>query len=141
MLLQNERYDFLLKEKLEIIQNDDVFSFSTDALLLAHFTKIKKKDVIMDLCSGNGVIPLLLSHKGNQFIEGIEIQEQLVHMAKRSIVHNHLTDRIHMYHMDLKQAHHTFIPAQYSLVTCNPPYFKVNHQFQHQKDAHKIARH
>ena len=141
MLLQNERYDFLLKEKLEIIQNDDVFSFSTDALLLAHFTKIKKKDVIMDLCSGNGVIPLLLSHKGNQFIEGIEIQEQLVHMAKRSIVHNHLTDRIHMYHMDLKQAHHTFKPAQYSLVTCNPPYFKVNQQFQHQKDAHKIARH
>ena len=69
MLMANERYDFLLKEKLEIIQNDDVFSFSTDALLLAHFTKVKKKDVIMDLCSGNGVIPLLLSHKGNQFIE------------------------------------------------------------------------
>ena len=141
MLMENERYDFLLKEKLEIIQNDDVFSFSTDALLLAHFTKVKKKDVIMDLCSGNGVIPLLLSHKGNQFIEGIEIQEQLVNMAKRSIAHNHLNKRIHMYHMDLKQAHHTFKPSQYSLVTCNPPYFKVNQQFQHQKDAHKIARH
>src|SRR5699024_1334877 len=100
MLLQNERYDFLLKEKLEIIQNDDVFSFSTDALLLEHYTKIKKQDVIVELCSGNGVMPLLLSHKANQFIEGIEIQEQLAQMTKRSIVHNHLTERIHMYHMD-----------------------------------------
>ena len=62
----------------------------------------------MDLCSGNGVIPLLLSHKGNQFIEGIEIQEQLVHMAK-SIAHNHLTDRIHMYHMDLKQTSYSIV--------------------------------
>ncbi|WP_400263912.1 tRNA1(Val) (adenine(37)-N6)-methyltransferase [Staphylococcus nepalensis] len=141
MLMENERFDFLLKEKLKIIQNDEVFSFSTDALLLAHFTKVKKKDMIMDLCSGNGIIPLLLSYKSNQFIEGIEIQQQLVDMAERSIAHNQLENRIHMHHMDLKQAHQSFKPSQYSLVTCNPPYFKVNQQFQHQKNAHKIARH
>src|SRR5699024_6668377 len=95
----------------------------------------------LDLCSGNGVIPLLLSDKGQQVIDGIEIQEQLVNMAKRSIVHNHLESRIRMYHMDLKEAHKYFKPSQYSLVTCNPPYFKSNQEHQHQKDAHKIARH
>ncbi|MGJ5702992.1 tRNA1(Val) (adenine(37)-N6)-methyltransferase [Staphylococcus equorum] len=141
MHMENERLDFLIKEKLEIIQNDDVFSFSTDALLLAHFTKVKKQDTIMDLCSGNGVIPLLLSDKGQQAIDGIEIQQQLVDMAQRSIVHNHLENRIQMHHMDLKEAHKQFSPAKYSLITCNPPYFKAKQAFQHQKEAHKIARH
>ncbi|PDD70555.1 SAM-dependent methyltransferase, partial [Listeria monocytogenes] len=81
MLKDNERLDLLIKEDLKIIQNDDVFSFSTDALLLGNFTEIRKKDKIIDICSGNGVIPLLLSHKGSQTIEGIEIQQQLVDMA------------------------------------------------------------
>jgi len=141
MLLEHERLDYLIKENLRIIQNDEVFSFSTDALLLGHFTKIKKQDVIMDLCSGNGVIPLLLSHKGNNTIDAIEIQEQLVDMAKRSITYNQLDDKICMYHMDLKEAHKQFKPSQYNVVTCNPPYFKANQQHQHQKNAHKIARH
>ncbi|WP_436855948.1 tRNA1(Val) (adenine(37)-N6)-methyltransferase [Staphylococcus caeli] len=141
MLLDHERLDYLTKENLRIIQNDEVFSFSTDALLLGHFTKIKRQDVIMDLCSGNGVIPLLLSHKGSNTIDAIEIQEQLVDMAKRSITYNQLDDRICMYHMDLKDAYKQFKPSQYSVVTCNPPYFKVNQQHQHQKNAHKIARH
>ncbi|PTK93953.1 tRNA1(Val) (adenine(37)-N6)-methyltransferase [Staphylococcus gallinarum] len=141
MLNDGERLDCLIKENLKIIQNDDVFSFSTDALLLAHFTKVKKNDQILDICTGNGVIPLLLSDKGNQQIAGIEIQEQLVDMANRSIALNQLDERITMHHMDLKDAHKVFKPAQYSLVTCNPPYFKVNQQHHHQKDAHKIARH
>src|SRR5699024_5359651 len=104
-LLANERLDQLIKEELSIIQNDEVFSFSTDALLLAHFTEVRKKDRILDLCSGNGIIPLLLSDKGEQHIDAIEIQQQLVNMADRSIQHNQLTGRIKMYEMDLKQAH------------------------------------
>ncbi|NWK84911.1 tRNA1(Val) (adenine(37)-N6)-methyltransferase [Staphylococcus sp. GSSP0090] len=141
MLLENERLDYLLKENLRIIQNDNVFSFSTDALLLGHFTNVKKHDHIMDLCSGNGVIPLVLSHKGQQMIDAVEIQEQLVDMARRSVTYNQLDERIHMYQMDLKEAHKYLKPSQYDLVTCNPPYFKINQQHQHQKDAHKIARH
>lgn len=78
MLKANERIDDLFKENLKIIQNDDVFSFSTDALLLGHFTEVRKNDKILDLCAGNGVIALLLSPKGSQTIESIEIQEQLV---------------------------------------------------------------
>lgn len=63
MLKANERIDDLFKENLKIIQNDDVFSFSTDALLLGHFTEVRKNDKILDLCAGNGVIALLLSAK------------------------------------------------------------------------------
>ncbi|PTE68229.1 SAM-dependent methyltransferase [Staphylococcus devriesei] len=141
MLKNNERFDYLIKENLKIIQNDEVFSFSTDALLLGHFTEVRKNDRILDLCAGNGVISLLLSAKGQQAIESIEIQEQLVDMARRSYEYNHLTDRLHMHHMDLKEVYRTFKPSQYTLVTCNPPYFKTNQLNQHQKEAHKIARH
>lgn len=141
MLKENERLDCLLKEQLEIIQNDEVFSFSTDALLLGHITQLRKRDKVMDLCSGNGVIPLLLSDKGNHMIDAIEIQPQLVDMAERSIRHNHLEARIQMYEMDLRHAQQHFQPSSYNVVTCNPPYFKTIQTHQHQKEAHKIARH
>ena len=141
MLHEGERLDYLIKENLRIVQNDDVFSFSTDALLLAHFTHVRKQNKILDLCSGNGVIPLLLSDKGQNKIVGVEIQPPLVDMAKRSITYNQLSTQIEMLQLDLKEAHKHFNPSESSLVTCNPPYFKVNQQHQHQKHAHKIARH
>lgn len=63
MLKQNERFDQLIKENFSIIQNDDVFSFSTDALLLGHFTNPRAKDKVLDLCSGNGVITFTIIRK------------------------------------------------------------------------------
>lgn len=141
MLKEQERLDDLIKENLKIIQNDEVFSFSTDALLLAHFTKVRKNDSILDLCAGNGVIALLLSAKSHQKIESIEIQEQLADMAQRSFKYNRLEERLSMHNMDLKDVYQTFKPSQFTLITCNPPYFKRNQLHQHQKEAHKIARH
>ena len=105
MLKDNERIDYLIKEGYEIIQNDDVFSFSTDALLLGYLTEVRKNDRIMDLCSGNGVIPLLLAAKCNQDIEGIEIQSQLVDMARRSFERNDLEERLTMHLMDLNNVY------------------------------------
>ncbi len=140
MLLENERFDQLIKENLSIIQNDDVFSFSTDALLLAHLTPLKKKDKVIDICSGNGIIPLLLSHRTNMPIEAIEIQPQLVDMAKRSVQYNKLEEQICMYQMDIKSVKQNFIPSQFDVVTCNPPYFRANQEYQHLKEAHRIAR-
>ncbi|UTH13750.1 tRNA1(Val) (adenine(37)-N6)-methyltransferase [Macrococcus equipercicus] len=140
MLKENERFDQLIKEGLEIIQNDAVFSFSTDALLLGHFVPTLKKGRVMDLCSGNGIIPLLLSDGSSCAIDAIEIQPLLADMAKRSVAHNRLDDRIKVYEMDLKEANH-LTPSQYDIVTCNPPYFRENQSFQHLKEAHRIARH
>ncbi|MCE5592748.1 tRNA1(Val) (adenine(37)-N6)-methyltransferase [Staphylococcus pseudintermedius] len=141
MLQPGERLDYLIREDLRIIQNDAVFSFSTDALLLGHFTEVRKRDRILDMCAGNGVIPLLLSDKGNNVITGVEIQLQLVNMAERSVQYNHLEDRITMVEMDINALIQAYSPAQFDLITCNPPYFKANQTNQHQLEAHKIARH
>ncbi|UAS22350.1 tRNA1(Val) (adenine(37)-N6)-methyltransferase [Staphylococcus pseudintermedius] len=141
MLQPGERLDYLIREDLRIIQNDAVFSFSTDALLLGHFTEVRKRDRILDMCASNGVIPLLLSDKGNNVITGVEIQPQLVNMAVRSVQYNHLEDRITMVEMDINALIQAYSPAQFDLITCNPPYFKANQTNQHQLEAHKIARH
>ncbi|KZK18828.1 tRNA1(Val) (adenine(37)-N6)-methyltransferase [Staphylococcus pseudintermedius] len=141
MLQPGERLDYLIREDLRIIQNDAVFSFSTDALLLGHFTEVRKRNRILDMCAGNGVIPLLLSDKGNNVITGVEIQPQLVNMAVRSVQYNHLEDRITMVEMDINALIQAYSPAQFDLITCNPPYFKANQTNQHQLEAHKIARH
>ncbi|EKO8900912.1 tRNA1(Val) (adenine(37)-N6)-methyltransferase [Staphylococcus pseudintermedius] len=141
MLQPGERLDYLIREDLRIIQNDAVFSFSTDALLLGHFTEVRKRDRILDMCAGNGVIPLLLSDKGNNVITGVEIQPQLVNMAVRSVQYNDLEDRITMVEMDINALIQAYSPAQFDLITCNPPYFKANQTNQHQLEAHKIARH
>ena len=77
-LRNDERLDYLLAEKLRIIQSPSVFSFSLDAVLLARFAYLPiQKGRVIDLCSGNGVIPLLISNRTKANIIGVEIQERL----------------------------------------------------------------
>ena len=92
-----ERLDDLqTKNNLRLIQNPDWFCFGVDAVLLADFASktIKKDANVLDLCTGNGIIPLLLSEKSKaNHITGIEIQESVAEMAKRSVVLNNLEEK------------------------------------------------
>jgi tRNA1(Val) A37 N6-methylase TrmN6 len=104
MLKDDERLDYLLAENLRIIQSPSVFAFSLDAVLLARFVYVPiQKGNIIDLCSGNGVIPLFLSARTKGNIIGVEIQERLYDMAVRSIEYNHLQERLQMIHGDIKE--------------------------------------
>ncbi|HZG73896.1 MAG TPA: tRNA1(Val) (adenine(37)-N6)-methyltransferase [Chondromyces sp.] len=142
-LKEDERLDYLLAEDLKIIQSPSVFAFSLDAVLLAKFTYVPiQKGKLVDLCSGNGIIPLLLSTRTNGQIIGVEIQERLVDMAARSIEFNHLTDQITMIHGDLKEAPNQLGRSKYDIVTCNPPYFLTPSNKEINLNEHlAIARH
>ncbi|TCS77958.1 tRNA1(Val) (adenine(37)-N6)-methyltransferase [Tepidibacillus fermentans] len=139
-LLENERIDDLTSQ-LKIIQSRDVFSFSMDAVLLAHFPIIPQRGKIIDLCSGNGVIPLLLATKTRASIIGVEVQERLVDMANRSIIMNGLKSQIEMVHSDLKEAPKLFGKGVFDLVTVNPPYLPLTGQDQNLNKHLAIARH
>ena len=145
MLKGDERLDYLLAEELRIIQSPSVFSFSLDAVLLARFVSVPiVKGQIVDLCSGNGVIPLLLSKRTNATITGIEIQERLYDMAVRSIDYNDLSSRLHMIHGDIKEIPQQIGFSKYDVdaVTCNPPYFPTPKADERNKNEHyAIARH
>lgn len=141
-LKENERIDELIREQLQIIQSRDYFTFSVDAILLADFINVakSKRQRIIDFCTGNGVIPLLLSHQTNNSIEGIDIQPSLVDMAQRSVALNQLEHQIHILQMDIKDLKK---PATlYDIVSCNPPYFLVeDSEKAHHLTSHAIARH
>ena len=143
MLKGDERLDYLLAEELRIIQSPSVFSFSLDAVLLARFVSVPiVKGQIVDLCSGNGVIPLLLSTRTNAAITGIEIQERLYDMAIRSIEYNDLSSRLHIIHGDIKDIAQQIGFSKYDAVTCNPPYFPTPKADERNKNEHyAIARH
>ena len=141
-LQPSERVDDLLTDRRKIIQSHEVFSFSMDAVLLAHFASLPiQKGRIMDLCTGNGVIPLLLSTRSKAKIDAIEIQERLYDMAVRNVKLNDLEEDIHIYLGDLKEAPQRFGHGSYDVVTCNPPYMLPNTGEVNQNEHFAIARH
>lgn len=141
--MEDERLDYLLAENLRIIQSPSVFAFSLDAVLLARFTYLPiQKGNIIDLCSGNGVIPLLLSNKTKAMITGVEIQERLYDMAVRSVTYNQLHKQIHMVHGDIKEMPKKLGYSSFDVLTCNPPYFTTPSQDVVNENEHfAIARH
>jgi tRNA1(Val) A37 N6-methylase TrmN6 len=142
-LYHDERLDYLLAENLRIIQSPSVFAFSLDAVLLANFAYMPiQKGNIVDLCTGNGVIPLLLSKRTKGHIIGIEIQKRIYSMAKRSVEYNHLEKQIDIIHGDIKDAPNQLGYSKYDVVTCNPPYFPTPSAEEINKNEHlAIARH
>ncbi|MEH7108555.1 MULTISPECIES: tRNA1(Val) (adenine(37)-N6)-methyltransferase [Bacillaceae] len=139
----DERLDYLLAENLRIIQSPSVFAFSLDAVLLARFVYVPiQKGNLIDLCSGNGVIPLFLSARTKGQITGVEIQERLYDMAVRSIEYNGLENRIRMVHGDLKESPKQLGYGKFDVVTCNPPYFSTPPKSDINPNEHlAIARH
>ena len=143
-LYENERVDSLLAENLQIIQSADVFSFSLDAVLLADFVKsVSRPDrKAVDLCAGNGAVGLFISKKFAGRIDQVEIQSRLADMNQRSLELNGLTDRIKVYHRDLKDAFSFLEKDSYDVVTCNPPYFKTLPQSKKNPNQYlALARH
>jgi tRNA1(Val) A37 N6-methylase TrmN6 len=122
-LLSGERLDHLLTRDLRIIQSPEVFCFSLDAVLLVRFASLPGRGRVLDLCTGNGVIPLLLSTRTEALIDGVEIQPRLADMAKRSVSLNGLSDRIRIVEADLRVwSADPSVQGQYDAVTVNPPY-------------------
>lgn len=142
-LKNNERIDDLQYKNLKIIQNTEGFCFGIDAVLLANFAKsMKRSDVVVDLCTGTGIIAILLSGKTNaKKIIGVEIQSEFAEMAKRSVDMNNLQDRIEIINEDLKNLNKIIPSASVDTVTVNPPYMKSGGALTNDNDSLAIARH
>lgn len=140
-IYETERVDDLLTHDLSIIQSEQVFSFSMDAVLLARFANIPKYGRILDLCSGNGVIPILLSTRTNAQIEGIEIQPRLADMARRSVEMNGLAERINIMEGDLRDLAKEGGNGIYDAITVNPPYMPLTGGDLKLSEHQSIARH
>lgn len=142
ILKRNERLDDLQRNGYRIIQNPDKFCFGMDAVLLSGFVKAKQGDVLLDLGTGTGIIPILLAGKTRcAHLTGLEIQEESADMAKRSVALNGLEDRVSIVTGDIKEADRLFPAASFDIITCNPPYMIGQHGLTNPEEPKAIARH
>lgn len=140
MLRDNERIDIIPGSDFKIIQNKDKFSYGTDAIFLSHFAKSKGK--VVDLGTGTGIIPLRLYAKDKvDIIYGVEIQEEVADMAKRSIELNNLEEKIIILNMDLKELPEKFGRNTIDTITTNPPYMKAGGALVSPEENFAISRH
>ena len=117
----------IVGKDLKIYQNDEFFKFSLESVLLPNFVTVNLKDkMILDLCSGNAPIPLILSKKTKVKIYGVELQEEIYQLALKSVKINQKEDQITILKEDVKNLKKIFNGDTFDIITVNPPYFKVN---------------
>ena len=138
----NERIDDLHRNGYRIIQKENGFCFGMDAVLLSGFAAVKPGEKALDLGTGTGIIPILLSAKteGEHFT-GLEIQEEMAEMAGRSVRLNGLENKIDIIRGDIKEAGRIFGGASFDVVTTNPPYMNDSHGLKNPDLPKAIARH
>lgn len=143
ILEENERIDDLEFKNLKIIQNKEGFCFGMDSILLTDFAKkIKTSSKVIDLGTGTGIIPILLSGKTNNIqLVGVEIQKDVAQMAERSVKLNNKEEQIEILNMNILDLKQKYKKGQFDAVTTNPPYKKIDTGIQNENNKKLISRH
>ncbi len=137
-----ERIDDLQCNGYKIIQDTDGFCFGMDAVLLANYalSAVNSETKLLDLCSGTGIVPLLIAAKTEcRELTGIELQADVADMASRSIELNHQEHRMKIIQGDLREIKQMGMDSSMNVVTCNPPY--MNAGLKNSTDRKLISRH
>ena len=139
-IVLNDLFDY---PNLKIYQYVEGFKFSLDSILLAEYVKITSKtNCLLDLCTGNASVPMILSTKTKAKIDAFELQKVIFELATQSVLYNKLENQITLYNSDIKEIDNYKKNKKYDIITCNPPYFKVEDN-EHINDTEilAIARH
>lgn len=135
--------DLLGYQNLKIYQNTNMFQFSLDSVVLANFVTVNKKiKYVLDIGTGNAVIPLILSTKTDAKIIGVEIQKESYDLACKSVQVNYLEHQIEIIHDDIKDYYNHIQTETFDIITCNPPFFKLEEKSNLNNSTYKqLARH
>jgi len=142
ILKEGERIDDLQRNGYRIIQNPKYFCFGMDAVLLSAFAAARDGDRVLDMCTGSGVIPILMAarYPGASYV-GLEIQEAVADMASRSVLLNGLGEKLRIDCGDIKNAKELYGGGSFDAVTVNPPYMNESHGLKNPDEPLAIARH
>lgn len=126
ILKEGEQLDDLCYKGLTIIQAKKEYHFTSDAVILANLVQANAKVSVADLCSGSGIIAMLIAAKTNaKKVIGVEIQQKMVDRARRSAELNKLSDRVSFIVGDVNYCVQILGYGSQDIVVCNPPYYKV----------------
>lgn len=141
-LKENERIDDLQVKDLKLIQNSKLYSFTSDAVLIANFVKVKSNSIVCDLGSGSGVIAILIAGKSKaKKVYAVEIQDCMVDMAKRSVELNNLFDKVEVIQGLIQDSNKLIGNEICDIVVSNPPYSKKGSCNENLDENKAIARH
>ena len=142
-LKNNERIDDLEFKGYKIIQNSEGFCFGIDSVLLSDFAKsIRNNSKVLDLGTGTGILCILLAGKTKlKEIYGIEIQQEVANMAKRSVELNSLQDKVNILNENILNLENHFENGSFDAIVTNPPYKKLNTGLQNENEKKVISRH
>ena len=141
-LSNDETLDTFFNGKLKIIQKKKGYRFSIDALLISEFIHLRKGERVIDLGTGCGILPILLSQKGKaKSFVGVEIQEDLAECARKNVRLNHLESLISILHQDFRELKNVFSSGFFDVVISNPPYWKNRTGRLNPSIQKAIARH
>lgn len=142
-LEKNERIDDLEFKNLKVIQNKNGFCFGMDAVLLSDFAKnIKRNAIVLDLGTGTGIIPILLCGKAElKKVIGVEIQEEVAKMAKKSILLNNLENKFEILNCNIKELNKIYENQTFDVIVTNPPYKKQDSGMINENKRKLISRH
>ena len=139
---EGERLDDLQRGGYYLLQDEKLFCFGMDSVLLADFAKGMPGEKVLDLGCGNGVIPILMKARyPDCTYTGLELNEKSVSLAQKSILLNKLESSISIIHGDIKEADRIFPAASFDVVTGNPPYMTGGHGLTGADEGRAAARH
>lgn len=142
MVYEYEKVEDLNLKGYKVIQDKSGFCFGSDAVLLSRFAKPKKGAKVLDLCTGTGIIPVLLWGLNElESIDAVELVEEVASMAQRTMALNALSDKIRVKCADIKDCLSLYGRRSFDVVTCNPPYMNVGGGIVNPKDKLALARH
>ncbi len=143
MLNENETLESLMIKDYKIIQNKNLYRFTSDSVILSKFATAKKGEVVADVCSGSGIVGLhyfCLNEERVKSVTLFELQTELADMSKKSIELNGLQEKFSVVEGKLQDTSQDY-EESFSLVLCNPPYKKRDSGEQNLSKSLAIARH
>ncbi len=125
-----------------LLQDDSAFCYGVDAVLLADLARCGPADRVMDLGTGNGIVPLIIHARYTPAsITGLEVQNSVFELALANVSHNELSDRIKIVKSDVLDVRRLFPAESFTVVTCNPPYTEKGRGIPGSNPVQFTARH
>lgn len=136
------RLEDLQIDNLKIFQDDELYCFTSDAVLLSRFALVKKGDAVADFCSGSGIVGLNLYGLNKNLIDSVtlfEMQENLFNLSKKTVEYNNLQKVFNLENIKLQDIGENYKQA-FSLIVCNPPYVKKGSGYSENIDTVSVCK-
>jgi tRNA1Val (adenine37-N6)-methyltransferase len=134
--------DTFFNGRMTVKQPRTGYRYSIDAVILANHVRPRPTDLVMDLGTGCGIIPLIIGfrHPGVK-LYGVEIQPDLAHIARSNTAANQLDNRIEILSVDMRALRLSTLSGPVDMVVSNPPFYRVATGRINPDSQRAIARH